>query len=318
MKSKLSLISMVVMAIVIFSCDARKGGQQVTIDATFTEEDGTFYFYAIGDWGRRGQFGQKELATTMGKAARVVEPEFIVSTGDNFYPDGVASTLDPAWKHSFEEVYSDHSLNCTWYVTLGNHDYRGSVQAQIDYSNISRRWEMPDRYFFRDVTIEKGKSARFLFIDTNPLNDEYYTRDKYRNTVIDQDTTAQLQWIDSLLQVDVDYKIVVGHHPLYTGGKRVADINYVRKHLEPLLDKHKVTAYIAGHEHDLQHIKPENHPTHHLVSGAGSEVRPTGSLEATVFAKSIQGFLVVGLKAQGIDIQFVDLHGDVVHSYLIE
>jgi hypothetical protein len=309
---------MAALAVVIFSCDVRKSNRQVSIDPKFEEQEDTFYFYAIGDWGRRGQYGQKDLATTMGKAARIIEPEFIVSTGDNFYPDGVASVSDPAWKYSFEDVYFDHSLNCTWYVTLGNHDYRGSVQAQIDYSDVSRRWEMPDRYFFRDVTTENGKTARFLFVDTNPLNDEYYERDKYRNTVVDQDTTSQLIWIDSLLQAEVDYKIVVGHHPLYTGGKRVDDVNYVRNHLEPLFDKYEVDVYIAGHEHDLQHIKLENHPTHHLVSGAGSEVRPTGYLESTVFAKSIQGFLVVGLKAEGIDIQFVDLHGAIVHRYLIK
>ena len=48
---------------------------------------------------------------------------------------------------NFESVYTDPSLECDWYVALGNHDYKGEVQAEIAYSKISRRWNMPARYF---------------------------------------------------------------------------------------------------------------------------------------------------------------------------
>jgi hypothetical protein len=76
----------------------------------------------------------------MGKAAHTVEADFIVSTGDNFYPSGVASVQDPLWKRSFEDVYTAFSLQEEWYPVLGNHDYDGDAQAQIEYSRISRRW----------------------------------------------------------------------------------------------------------------------------------------------------------------------------------
>jgi len=276
-------------------------------------EDG-YHFYSLGDWGRNGQFRQKELADMMNQSAMVVEPEFIVSTGDNFYNNGVASIHDPYWKTSYEEVYSGAHLFCDWYVVPGNHDYRGSVQAQIDYTNISRRWNMPDRYFLKDVVTDDGAKARFVFIDTTPLNDEYYEEEKYQ-AVHQQDTTKQLQWIDSVLNVKVDWKIVVGHHPLYTGGKRTDDKMWVRMHIEKLLEKHRVDLYLCGHEHDLQHIKPDEKVTHHIVSGAGSEVRPTGMLSSSKFAESIQGFVSTTITKDSLYNQFVNYKGEVIYAF---
>jgi metallophosphoesterase superfamily enzyme len=105
--------------------------------------ENTLHFFVVGDWGRNGEEHQRNVAIMMSEAAKVVEPEFIISTGDNIYPNGVASVQDPLWMSSFENVYKEHNLFCIWNVVLGNHDYRGNVQAEIDYSGISRRWNMP-------------------------------------------------------------------------------------------------------------------------------------------------------------------------------
>ena len=281
----------------------------------FQEIEDAYYVYTIGDWGRNGEDGQQELADMMGIAARKIEPEFIIATGDNFYPNGVASVQDPLWQSSYEEVYSAHSLNVDWYVVLGNHDYRGNPQAEVDYTNISRRWNMPSRYFHKDITTDDGASIRLVFIDTSPLNDEYYHEEKYKDKVIGQDTTAQLQWMDSLLAEKFDWKIVVGHHPLYSGGKRIDDQNFVRPHLEPRFEKFGVHAYLAGHEHDLQHIKPADKVTHHFISGAGSEVRPTGMLESSLFAESIQGFLSTAITKDSLYFEFVSYEGNRLYQF---
>jgi len=297
--------------IVIVSCTPK--GEEILGEYEKIEEG--FHFYTIGDWGRNGQFKQKELADMMNKAGMKVEPEFIISTGDNFYHNGVASIYDPYWRTSFEEIYDGSQLFCDWYVVPGNHDYRGSVQAQIDYSNISRRWNMPDRYFFKDVVTDQGAKARFVFIDTSPLNDEYYEEVKYK-AVHTQDTTKQLQWIDSVLNVEADWKIVIGHHPLYTGGKRADDKMWVRSHVEPLLEKHDVNAYFCGHEHDLQHIKAKK--THHIISGAGSEIRPTGMLPESKFAEAIQGFVSTTITKDSLYNQFLNYKGEVIYSFTIK
>ena len=62
-------------------------------------------FIVLGDWGRNGEDNQKQVARDMGVVARKFKPEFIVSTGDNFYPNGVRSTRDYNWIASFENIY---------------------------------------------------------------------------------------------------------------------------------------------------------------------------------------------------------------------
>lgn len=318
--SVMRFIFLLAIAATLVQCQvpAEQGTQQpVQISSAFRELDDGYNVYVIGDWGRNGQYGQKELAITMNEATRQVEPEFIISTGDNFYHNGVASVNDPYWLSSFENVYDGADLFCDWYVVLGNHDYRGNAQAQIDYTQVSRRWNMPARYFLKDVT-EEGTTARFVFIDTSPLNDEYHQEAKYKDKVSSQDTTAQLVWMDSVLNVEVDYKIVVGHHPLYTGGKRAEDEMFVRKHVEPLLDKYQVDLYLAGHEHDLQHLKVSDKLTHHVVSGAGSEVRPTGKTAHTLFAAAESGFFSLSFNQDEMLCQFLNVEGQVLHEFLIK
>lgn len=313
-------ILIIITAALLWQCAPKSPKEKeviLQVSDDFVEIEDSYQVYVIGDWGRNGQYGQQELADMMDIAAVQVEPEFIISTGDNFYNNGIASVDDPYWISSFENVYKGANLFCDWYVILGNHDYRGNVQAQIDYTNVSRRWQMPDRYFTKDVIADDGATARFVFIDTSPLNDEYHHEAKYHQ-VTTQDTTAQLQWIDSVLNVDVDWKIVVGHHPLYTGGKRKDEKSFVRPHVEPLLEKHKVAIYFAGHEHDLQHIKPGQKGTHHVVSGAGSDVRPTGKLDGTVFAKAVNGFVSSAITRDSIYNQFIDVNGDVIHQFTIK
>lgn len=283
--------------------------QKIKLSESVVEMKDHTSIMVFGDWGRNGEFHQKDLAKAMGKIAERIDPEFIISTGDNFYPNGVESVHDPLWRTSFEDIYSAHSLQLPWYVVLGNHDYRGSIEAEIEYTKISRRWNMPEEYFSFEQELEDGSKALFVFLDTNPLNDEYYSEAKYASKVAQKDTLKQLNWLrKTLSESTAQTKIVAGHHPMYTGGKRIDDPNYIQGHLEDIFETYKVDVYVAGHEHDLQLIKPEGH-TYHIVSGAGSEVRKTGFLENTVFAKSEQGVALLHLSANDIILQFVNYKG---------
>lgn len=49
-------------------------------------------------------------------------PDFIISTGDNFYPNGLSSAEDSLFDKSFKNVYVGDALQLVqWYSVLGNH-----------------------------------------------------------------------------------------------------------------------------------------------------------------------------------------------------
>ncbi|MBL7855096.1 MAG: metallophosphoesterase [Cyclobacteriaceae bacterium] len=274
-------------------------------------------FYVVGDWGRDGQFGQWELAQTMNALAREEPPDFILSAGDNFYEDGVDGVADPQWNTSFEAIYNGPFLQVPWYVALGNHDYAGSVQAQLDYHNVNPRWNMPARYYTFVRTDPGGTRLRFVVLDTTPFERSYYSL-SWSDHLLGQDTLRQRHWIDSVFRLqDADFTIALGHHPLYTGGARAQEPNGVREALEPLFTTHRIPVYLAGHEHDLQYLKDPAKPTHHLVSGAGSSVRPTGEIDITRFSKSVVGFVMLEAYATRLDVRFYSIDGDVIYESTI-
>ncbi len=271
-------------------------------------------FLVMGDWGRHGEFHQRDVARAMDRAARALDAGFVVATGDNFYPNGVASVDDPAWRASYEDVYTGHALQTDWYVVLGNHDYKGSADAQLAYSARSRRWHMPARYFSIRQVVDDSTTAEVFFLDTNPFIREYHEEPGKYIGLAQQDTAAQRRWLDSSLAASTaQWKIVVGHHHVYSGGKRDTNAD-LEGWLVPLMERHRVTAYFCGHEHVLQHIVRPGGTVHYFISGAGSETRAPGNAAGTRYSEGRSGFMAVSLTSRRMLVQAVDFTGDVRYS----
>jgi len=278
-------------------------------------------FIVMGDWGRNGDDHQKPVAAQMGTIAKQASVDFIVATGDNFYPKGVASTQDPLWKYSYEDIYTDFSLQWDWHPVLGNHDYGAKPQAQVEYSKISRRWQMPARYYTKTFDVQGDSTQKLLmvFIDTCPLIPGYYNN---HHAVRDQDSTAQKIWLEKVLSnpnPNIKWKMVVGHHPMYTGGGRTEnhDTRAIRRTVQPLLVKYKVDAYLAGHEHSLQHIGPVQ-GVNHFISGAASERTPARMLPMSQFAASEYGFMLFSVTKDKALVQVIDLNGKVLYTTVLK
>lgn len=268
-------------------------------------------FLVIGDWGQRNQ-NQHKVAAALAAAARDTHPRFVISTGDNIYAEGVTSAEDPLWAETFENVYSDRHLMCVWYAVLGNHDHEGNADAQIAYSRESPRWTMPGRYYTRTETIADDSLAEFFFLDTTEL-----ARDDgaVLTTLRGDDTSTQLQWLDRKLAASsARWKIVIGHHPVYSGGPHEASPILTRR-LEPLLQRHGVAAYVNGHDHNLQHIEVKG--VHYLTSGAGSEIGTPRDTPATRFKAASLGFLSARLARDAATFEFVDADNRVLDRFEI-
>jgi 3',5'-cyclic AMP phosphodiesterase CpdA len=216
-------------------------------------------------------------------------------------------------------VYSQHSLQGDWFVVLGNHDYKGNPDAQIEYTTISRRWNMPSRYYSKIFGINKSQSAQFIFMDTNPYVDAYHKEDETYH-VKGIDTARQRKWMDSVLSQAPknDWKFVIGHHSIYSLGKRNPGMKDLMNKFDATFNAQGVHAYICGHEHDLQIIHPKNQSTVHFISGAGSEIRDAGKADGQDFYHGKQGFMMFSVMENETLVQVIDITGKVITSYSLK
>ena len=269
-------------------------------------------FFVFGDWGRQGEPDQVAVAAQMTAAARKLNPQFIISVGDNFYEDGVQSVADPHWRQSFEAVYPDPALQVPWYCILGNHDYHADCDAQIAYGQVSPRWHMPARYYLQSHRIDADTTADFFFLDTTPMVKSYYQQAKTRDHVASQDVPRQLAWFkDRLATSTAQWKIVFGHHPIYSGGGH-GDTPELISDVLPLLQAHQVQAYFNGHDHDLQHLMAGD--VNLFDSGAGSQHTPTIFTKRSKFAKSCSGFTTISLHADKMNVRMINDEGALVYA----
>jgi acid phosphatase len=272
-------------------------------------------FLVFGDWGRHGEKDQEEVAMQMEIAANAMQAQFIISVGDNFYERGVASTDDPQWQKTFEKVYIAPSLQVPWHVALGNHDYLGNCDAQIAYSQLSRRWKMPARYYTLSRQIDAATTVDFFFLDTTPMVRSYWHEPGYRERVRTQDVPKQLEWFKAALAAsNAQWKIVIGHHPIYSGGGIFGhgDTHELIATVLPLLKQHQVQAYFNGHDHNLQHLQVGT--VNLFDSGAGSRARPVFKTKYTQFAKACSGFTTVSLRADTMTVRLIDWQGKVLYT----
>src|SRR5580658_3131535 len=269
------------------------------------KEKGALNFFIVSDWGWNGFKAQQEVADQVARSAEKIEPSFVISTGDNFQVQGVASVQDPLWISNYENVYKSVYLQCDWYPVLGNHDYRGNTQAQIDYSKISRRWRLESRYYTMVRRVNDSVSARFIFLDTSPFVTDYYHKPGMPD-IPQQDTAAQLAWLREVLANSKEqWKLVFGHHPVFSGGKTHGSTRELIERFRPLFEQYHVQVYFCGHDHDLQHLKEKGGSVDYIVTGTGGEPRPTGRIDQTIYSASMPAFSTVSLWADSIRVRFV-------------
>lgn len=277
--------------------------------------DQKFNFYIANDLGRNGYYDQKPIAELMGTMGEEIGPEFVLATGDIHHFEGVRSVNDPLWMTNYELIYSHPELMIDWFPILGNHEYRGNTQAVLDYTNISRRWTMPDRYYTKRFE-EESATIRIIWIDTTPLIEKYRKEnDKYPDAC-KQDINKQLAWLDSVLaNAKEDWIIVAGHHPIYAyTPKEESERMDMQKRIDPLLRKYKVDMYICGHIHNFQHIRRPGSDIDYIVNSAGSLARKVKPTEGTVFCNPEPGFSVVSADKKELTLRMIDKKGNILHT----
>ena len=279
--------------------------------------EGHFTFLITSDLGQNGYYHQKPVAEMMGEVASITKPEFVAVLGDIHHFMGVRSVQDPLWETNFEWIYKHPELMIPWYPVLGNHEYQGTTQAVLDYSTVSRRWEMPARYYAQIWPISEKVEALLIFIDTTPLIDKYQYDPVRYSDAGKQSIKRQLDWIDSTLSVSTArWKIVLGHHPIYTGTtKAESERRDLQIRLQPLLDKYRVDIFVSGHIHNFQHIRVPGSSVDYVVNSSASHTREVVPFEGALFSSPDPGFSLCTTKETELIITFVNEEGEIIYQY---
>ncbi|KAK3442510.1 hypothetical protein EUGRSUZ_B02656 [Eucalyptus grandis] len=285
--------------------------------------DGSLSFLVVGDWGREGNYNQSEVASQMGVIGEKLDINFVISTGDNFYDCGLTGEDDPAFFKSFTDIYTAPSLQKPWYNVLGNHDYRGDVEAQLSpvLKEKHSKWVC-----FRSFILN-AEIAEFFFVDTTPFVNEYFTDPRQYNydwkgvEPRDEYLFNLVKDVDSALKASsAKWKIVVGHHTIKSAGQHGVTVE-LEKQLLPILEANDVDLYVNGHDHCLQHITSTDSDIQFITSGGGSQAWrgkiSSWKPEEMKFYYDGQGFLSVNMTGDRADLVFYDVFGQVLHKWSI-
>jgi tartrate-resistant acid phosphatase type 5 len=312
-----------------------------------------FTFFSIGDFGNDTP-ELRQVAAAMNQLASTNAPDFILGLGDNFYPSGVQSVTDPRFESWANIFLSQEFLRVPWKVILGNHDYLGNPEAQIAYTSHERNqggfWSMPNyHYTFKHIarSANESVSVDMFGIDSNACQGHV----QRRHRKIWSDMTDQKAWLRDVLDksTESDWKIVFGHHPMYTKGyghgevgRCLRDQQYSRVvynriereqrvetskgiGLEDILVNSGVHLYISGHEHVFQHHNSRG--VQHVVCGnSGAEVRDHGGFyqgpDPTVTVDWVDetntyGFTTYHVTKDRIIIKFIDSRGALLEEVVV-
>ncbi len=203
-----------------------------------------------------GDFGSgSEAELSVANLIKSWNPDFILTLGDNNYPDGKADTIDQNIGMFYSEYISPYTgaygtttdqptSENRFFPALGNHDWRtGNCDAYLDYFTLPGN----ERYY----EIRRGPVAIFV-IDSDAHEPDGNTPD-----------SAQAEWLRGRMEAsDATYKLVTMHHPPYSSGPHGVNVSSQWPFAEWGAD-----VVLGGHDHIYERLVIKGIP--YIVNGIG-------------------------------------------------
>jgi 3',5'-cyclic AMP phosphodiesterase CpdA len=202
-------------------------------------------FAVIGDWGT-GDRDQIGIARQMFASHQRTPFDFVISAGDNVYPNGSGKYFGRHFEEPFASLLRDR---VKFYAVLGNHDVDAGRQDQCQYALFN----MGGQNYYK---FERGNGmVEFFMLDSTDFG------------------ATQFTWLENALRDSkARWKIAVFHHPIYSSGKMHGSATGLRKRIEPLFTRYGVNVGFSGHDHIYERTKPQQ-GIQYFVSGAAGKCR---------------------------------------------
>ncbi len=229
----------------------------------------------------------------------------LLSAGDNFYVP-LNGVDDPVWQDLFEKMYDARRLNFPFYISLGNHDYSQKKYLwELAYAkqHPESRWKLPSRWYRLDLPA-KEPLVTVIMLDS------------------DHDFMPKEDWLDEkkfledeLAKPRAAWTICCAHHPLFSNGA-AANNGILQADWGTLFKKYNVDIYLAGHDHNLQHLEIPGWPTTFILSGGGGAHAAPLLRDNRGFSRVLYGFTHLDFTPEQVTVRYISSTGETVHEFV--
>jgi tartrate-resistant acid phosphatase type 5 len=254
-------------------------------------------YVVMGDYGWAGPAEQR-----VAEMVNALEPDYVLTTGDNNYPSGSAATIDQNIGQYFADFifpyqgsFRSRSTSNRFFPVLGNHDWdTDGASPYLKYFTLPAN----ERYY--DVVLGP---LHFFAIDS----------DEREPDGIDL-TSIQARWLETTLRASRStFNVVAMHHPPFSSGPHGDTRTTQWPYGEWGAD-----LVVAGHDHGYERLEVGG--LTYVVSGLGGAVPYSFAepVHGSLFRYSAKhGVALLEADARALQLSFVDSDGDVVDSATI-
>jgi Calcineurin-like phosphoesterase len=195
-------------------------------------------FAVVGDYGTASQ-AEQDVA----EMVQSWNPDVVITTGDNNYPDGSADTIDEHIGQFYQSFIGDYAgaygagaASNNFYPALGNHDWvtnSGDPPQPVPYLDY---FSLPgnERYY----SFTRGP-VEFFAVDSDPNEPDGIAVD-----------SIQATWLQGALAASTaPWRVVYMHHPPYSSGPHGSTAEMQWPYAQ-----WGASAVLAGHDHAYERL----------------------------------------------------------------